>query len=65
MGINSTNVQPTWLSLSTTGGNLTFSPLSANLGYWSTQIKISDGLSYSVVEFIINVMVYYSLCMSF
>ena len=38
-------------------GNVTFNTTTVAPGFWTTQIKISDGLSYVVVDFILFVTV--------
>jgi hypothetical protein len=50
------DAQPSQLSI-TSSGTVTFNATGIALGLWTTQIKISDGLAYSVVDFVINVMV--------
>lgn len=52
--INST--QPPQLTVSSSG-KVTFNTNGVSLGYWSTQIKVSDGYSFVVVDFIILVIV--------
>lgn len=52
------STQPPQLSINATTGVMTFNTTSVASGYWNTQIKVSDGLSYVVVDFIIYVMVW-------
>ena len=55
-----TDTQPPQLTVDNTG-NVTFNTTNVGLGYWNTQMKISDGLSYVVVDFIILIIVRLSL----
>jgi hypothetical protein len=53
---STSDTQPPQLTVDNTG-MITFNTTGVALGYWSTQIKVSDGLCYVVVDFIINVTV--------
>lgn len=51
-----TLTQPPGLSVNSTG-HVIFNTNGVSIGYWSTQIKVSDGLTYVVVDFMILVVV--------
>ena len=53
----STSVHPSQLSVSPSG-TLTFNANGVALGLWTTQVKVSDGLAYVVVDFVIAVVVF-------
>lgn len=49
-----TDTQPPQFSVSS-NGTITFDTTGLGLGYWTTQIKISDGFCYVVVDFLLRI----------